>query len=245
MRKLQTQPIKTKLDGETEVHETKQGSSSSGRQRKTSRGKAAIILSLWKLVLTPLVALTFSKIYGIVEFDDLSVALKAVNSSHPSFLYFVLQVLVSYSGYHFGWLACSLCMQQIGYALPLTLATPFILVITHVRGVCDTTIVPLTCNSIDGDTLTLVAGVLLWFAQLLAATCYVWKSQGLITANAHALFWIPSYNGKAFRLIKTFWNHKVVVLQKNNIKGVPCHPYWKLSYQIRDGIIFWAKFHFR
>ena len=87
-------------------------------------GKAAIVSSLWKLILTPSVAITFSNIYHLIDLDNISAGLKAINVGNPSFVYFMFHVFASLFGYHFGWLPCSLCMEQIRYALPLTLATP-------------------------------------------------------------------------------------------------------------------------
>jgi len=163
-------------------------------KRRTARRKAAIVSSLVKLILTPLFATVFAKIFNITELSNISAGFKAVNVVNPSFVYFVFHVFASLFGYHFGWLACSLCMQQIGYALPLTLATPIAVFMTHVTGVCETNTIPLPCRSED-QAYTLVVGVFLWLAQFLATTYYVWKSQGLILAKAHHLLWIPSYNG--------------------------------------------------
>ena len=169
-------------------------------KRKSALGKAAIVSSLWKLILTPFVAIVFSEIYNIIKLDNISAGFKAINASNPSFVFFMLHIFASLLSYHFGWLACALCMQQIGYALPLTLATPIAIVITHVTGICETNTIPLPCRSED-QIYTLAAGSLLWLAQFLATTYYVWKSQGLIMAKAHDLLWIPSYNGMRFLLV--------------------------------------------
>ena len=162
--------------------------------KKSARGKAAIVSSLWNLVLTPLVAVALAKIYQIVELDNISSGFKAINATHPSFAFFMVHIVASFFGYHFGWLACSLCMQQIGYALPLTLATPVAAIMTHSPWFCHTNTIALPYISAD-LVFSLPAGVLLWLAQFLATTYYVWKSQGLVMARAHDLLWIPSYNG--------------------------------------------------
>ena len=161
---------------------------------RTARGKAAIVSSLWKLFLTPLFAVMFSMTYKIVELDNISAGFKAINVSNPSFVYFMLHIFTSLFGYYFGWLACALCMQQIGYALPLTLATPIAIIMTHVTGICETNTIPLPCRSED-QIYTLAAGLFLWLAQFLATTYYVWKSRGLTMAKAHDLLWISFYNG--------------------------------------------------
>lgn len=163
-------------------------------KRRTARGKAAIISSLWKLILTPLAAVTFTKVYSIAELDNISVGLRAINVSNPSFVYFMLHVFASFFGYHFAWLACSLCLQRIGYALPLTLATPIVIFMTHVTGICGTDTLRLPCTSED-QAYILAAGTLLWLAQFFSTTYYVWKGEGMIMAKAHDLFWIPDYNG--------------------------------------------------
>ena len=101
------------------------------KTKQSARGKAAIVSSLWNLVLTPLVAVVLAKMYQIVELDKISSGFKAINATHPSFVFFMIHIVASFLGYHFGWLACSLCMQQIGYALPLTLATPIAAIMIH------------------------------------------------------------------------------------------------------------------
>lgn len=161
----------------------------------TARGKAAIVISLWKLFLTPFVALVFAKICNIVELGGMSEGFRAFSSSNSSFVYFMLHIFSSFFAYHLGWLACSLRMQQTGYALPLTLATPIAIFITNVAGFCDTNMIPLSCRS-DNQLYTLAGGGLpLWLAQFMVTTYYLWKSRGFIMASAHDLFWIPSYNG--------------------------------------------------
>ena len=166
------------------------------RQCNNARGKAAIVISLWKLFLTPLVAVMFAKIYKTVELDRFSAGFKAIDTSNPSLLYFAFHIFASFFGYHFGWLACSLCMQKIGYALPLSLATPITLLITNVKVFCETNTVPLPCTTENlANAKTIVAALLLCLAQFMTTTYYLWKSHGLIIASAYDLFWILSYNG--------------------------------------------------
>ena len=172
-------------------------------KRHSARGKAAIVSSLWKLILTPLVAIAFSAIYSIVELENISAGFTAIKVANPSFVYFMLHIFASFFGYHFGWLACSLCMQQIGYALPLTLATPITIFLTYKTWGCETSTIPLPCR-LEDHAYILLAGTHLWLGQFLATTYYVWKSQGLIMAKAHDLLWIPSYNGKLCQLFVIF-----------------------------------------
>ena len=139
----------------------------------------------------------FAKSYDIVQLDSIPDAFNAMTTSNPAFTYFMLHIFASFFGYHFGWLSCSLCMQRIGYALPLTLATPIALLLTQVDGICDTDTLPLPCASADRGYI-LGAGLLLWLSQFIATTYYIWKSQGQIMAKASDLLWIPSYNGTLF-----------------------------------------------
>ena len=164
-------------------------------EKRTARGKAAIVSSLWNLLLTPFIAILFAKVYHITALDNVSGGFKAINTNNPSFVYFMFHVFTSFLGYHLGLLACSLCMQPIGYALPLTLATPIAVLMIHVPWIWETSLIPLPCGS-ENLVYTLPAGALLCLAQFLTTTYYVWKSQGLIMAKAHHLLWIPSYNGK-------------------------------------------------
>ena len=163
-------------------------------KRRTARGKAAIVSSLWKLIHTPFIAVVFIKLYNIVELDNIFAGLKDISMSNPSFVYLLLHVFASFFGYHFGWLACSLCLQRVGYALPLTLATPIAILMIHVTGICETDTIPLPCSS-DDEIYILAAGALLWAAQVISITYYVWKGEGMIMAKAQDLFWIPDYNG--------------------------------------------------
>lgn len=129
-------------------------------KRRTARGKAAIVSSLWKLILTPFFAVTFIKLYDIVELDNIFAGLRDINVSNSSFVYFMLHVFASFFGYHFGWLACSLCLQRVGYALPLTLATPIVIFMIHVTGICETDALLLSCRS-EEQVYILPAGTLL------------------------------------------------------------------------------------
>ena len=212
--KLRKNQIKSKHESSNRFHETRARSSVSDFsgynndieqgvcerppvKRRTACGKAAIISSLLKLILTPIAAVTFTKVYSIADLDNISVGLRAINVSNPSFVYFMLHVFASFFGYLVGWLACALCMQRIGYALPLTLATPIALFLTHVTGICGTDALPLPCKT-EEQAYILAAGTLLWLAQFFSTTYYVWKGKGMIMAKAHDLFWIPDYNGSRF-----------------------------------------------
>ena len=201
MRKLQIQSEREASNGNGDViiSGMQRGTVQGPRVKKrTARGKAAIVSSLWNLLLTPFITILFAKVYHDTVLDNVSGGFKAINTNNPSFVYFMIHVFTSFFGYHLGLLACSLCMQPIGYALPLTLATPIAVLMTHVPWFCETSLIPLPCGSED-LVYTLPTGALLCLAQFLTTTYYVWRSQGLIMAKAHHLLWIPSYNGKRFK----------------------------------------------
>ncbi|XP_022802804.1 uncharacterized protein LOC111340249 isoform X2 [Stylophora pistillata] len=166
------------------------------RLTRTAQAKAAVISSLCKLVFIPAMAVAFSSIFDIVNIGkpDISDGFKAITTSNPSFLYFIFHIMASFFGYHFGWISCSLRMQKIGLALPLTLATPIAVMITHLKGLCETDTIPLPCASEDRPYV-LSAGLLLWSAQCLGAMYYLWGSPGKILGKVYDLLWIPCYNG--------------------------------------------------
>ena len=197
MRKLQIKSERetANLNGYGIIRDMEQGAAQdSPLKERNSRGKAAIVSSLWNLLLTPFIAILFAKVYHIIELDDISAGLKAINADNPSFVYFLVHVLTSFFGSHFGWLACSLCMQQIGYALPLTLATPVAVLMLHVPWICEMSTILLPCGS-ENLVYIIPVGALLCLTQFFMTTYYVWKSHGVIMAKALDLFWIPSYNG--------------------------------------------------
>ena len=197
MRELQIQSETeaSNLNGYGIIRDMEQGAAQdSPLKERTARGKAAIVSSLWNLLLTPVIAILFAKVYHIAPLDNISTGLKAINSNNPSFVYFMFHVLTSFFGYHFGWLSCSLCMQKIGYALPLTLATPVVVLMSHVSWICETSTISLPCGS-ENLVYILPVGALLCLAQFFMTTYYIWKSQGVIMAKALDLLWIPSYNG--------------------------------------------------
>lgn len=181
----------------SDINNNNEGSSQSEtgppKLTRTAQAKTAVISSLCKLFFIPLTAVAFSTVYDIVKLNTFE-GFKAITTSNPSFLYFILHILTSFFCFHFGWIACSLRMQRIGLALPLTLATPITVIITQFKGFCETEIIPLPCAS--GDIhYVLGAGLLLWLAQCLGATHYLWESPGKILGKVCDSFWIPYYNG--------------------------------------------------
>ena len=160
----------------------------------TVHAKVAIISSFCKLFFIPVMAVTFSQIFDIVQLKNISNGFRDITTSNPSFLYFILHIVTSFFGYNFGWLACSLGMHWIGYALPLMLATPISVIAPHLWKICKKKALPLPCAP-KPSYYTIMAAVFLWLAQCMVTTYYLWKSP---EEKANRLLWIPSYNGMYF-----------------------------------------------
>lgn len=110
----------------------------------------------------------------------------------------VKRFLVSLTGrYHLAWLACTMTMQRLCFALPLTLSTPAA-VILIVSNRCENSYLPfLKCSQNSQIWLYIsLISVALWLGQFFATTYYAWKNQDFIMANEAVLFWTPSYEGK-------------------------------------------------
>ena len=108
----------------------------------------------------------------------------------------VYQMISFFDRYHLAWLACTMTMQRLCFALPLTLATPAA-VILLVTNRCTKVYVPfLKCSQNNPIWLYIALfSVALWLGQFLATTYYAWKNQDFIMANEAVLFWTPSYEG--------------------------------------------------
>ena len=163
----------------------------------SARGKAAIITSLWKLVLIPFVSALFSIIpqkQKIANLSDLVKGFHDFTPHHEAFPYFMTQIFTSFIGYYLGILACSMCMQRLAFALPMFFATPVSLFLSL-----------LTAENFfllfdSGEDYKMpkvyVVAALLLLAQFIAVGYYLFKEQGFIMAKESSLFWMPTYNGR-------------------------------------------------
>lgn len=166
---------------------------------KSARGKAAVITSLWKLFLIPFVAALFCYVYKTADLTKLSNGFADFNVNHCAFPYFMVQIFTSFIGYMLGILACSMCMQFLAFAFPMTLATP----ITVVLAVIDHNVhddVLHFPNSDAKEILLYVIGACFLFAQFLSVGYYLFKGQDFIMAKESSLFWMPTYNGREMYL---------------------------------------------
>lgn len=169
-------------------------------KKQAAREKAAIVMSLVQLIMTPLASLIFCQILGIAELEKVGEGFNLITSNHPAFYFFLTQIFVTFLGYHMAWLACSMYAQRPAFALPLTLATPLALVLIEVRGSCENySFIPLKCGPQEGDQLyyMIAVAILMLTGQFLSTGYYVWANMGYIMGKASHLFWLPSYTGKS------------------------------------------------
>lgn len=161
---------------------------------KSARGKAAIITSLWKLLLIPFVAALFCHVYKTADLSCLPHGFSEFNVKHSAFPYFMVQIFASFVGYMLGILACSMCMQFLAFAFPMTLATPITVALVLINhGVQDDVLhFP---NGNEKEVLLYVIGACFLFAQFLSVGYYLFKGQDFIMAKESSLFWMPTYNG--------------------------------------------------
>ncbi|KAI3384530.1 hypothetical protein SNEBB_003598 [Seison nebaliae] len=115
----------------------------------------------------------------------------------------IIQILSSLFCYYYGRLACKLCMQRIGFALPLTLSTPITLAIIFLTcqdfGIewLNKTFAPLSPYECIPLSTTLkwqlALGLTLWWLSELWISGHVWNSKNQRLAQTESLFVLPQY----------------------------------------------------
>jgi len=167
--------------------------------KRSAREKAALLMSMVHLVMTPLATIILCLVFDIAELEHFDKGFKMINSSHPVFYFFLAQIFLTFFGYHAAWLACSMYTQRVAFALPLTLATPLAVTFIEVKSICNTTFVPMACGPQEKSELYYLIGTcaLLLLGQFLSTGYYVWVNKGYIMGKASHLFWLPSYTGNA------------------------------------------------
>lgn len=161
---------------------------------KSARGKAAIITSLWKLLLIPFVAALFCHVYKTADLGQLLYGFSEFNVKHSAFPYFMVQIFTSFVGYMLGILACSMCMQFLAFAFPMTLATPVTVALVLINDGVQGDVLHFS-NGNEKEVLLYVIGACFLFAQFLSVGYYLFKGQDFIMAKESSLFWMPTYNG--------------------------------------------------
>lgn len=117
----------------------------------------------------------------------------------------IVQCVSSIMCYYTGRLACKLCMQRIGFALPLTLVTPVTLTIALVMCkwfpdscVLHPDFVYWTCHEgyLTGSfKWQVICGLGLWWLSQLWITSHIWFGRGQRLALTDRLFVLPGYCG--------------------------------------------------
>jgi hypothetical protein len=117
----------------------------------------------------------------------------------------ILQVLASGLCYYKGRLACKLCMQRLGFALPLTLVTPVTLSVALIlckwfpdSAVFQTDFVYWTCHEgyqTGSFKWQVICGLGLWWLSQLWIGGHVWFGKGQRLAFTERLFVLPGYCG--------------------------------------------------
>ena len=213
MRKLQTQPRKSHTaeeltedplsDYQTFSEYINQQNQSKADVHYKARLKATVMSNFIKLLITPFVAALFGKFFNVVDLTLLRSGFDFLTISNPVMSDFLAQIFAGFCGYSLGLLACTMRMQRIGFALPLTLATPAAMAMTKVDWMCSIhKEVNLECQSTGELWFTLVAGTILCIGEFFCCGYYIWKNPGFIMADALMIFRFPSYNGTDFNLLR-------------------------------------------
>ena len=205
MRKLQTEPRNNYDGNKTTVEDSMSDfatfndpTQKSSDERERAQLKATAISSLIKLLITPFVAALFAKYFNVVDLTKLKSGFSLLTISNTTLPEFLAQIFASLGAYCFGLLAWKIRMQQIAFALPLTLATPIAMALTKVTWLCELQKNDiLKCETTGELWYTIVAGTLLCLGEFFCSGYYVWKNPGLIMADSVTIFRsrFPSYNG--------------------------------------------------
>jgi len=138
------------------------------------------------------------------DYDDTVSAAPAVDlwRTLSTYLPVFVQVVGSLLCYYFGKLACKVCMQRIGFALPLSLATP--ITIGIFIGICGSDPVhklldgnfQWTCHGkLDQGMFMwhLGIGLALWWLSQLWIAGHIWIAKNERLASTESLFVLPRY----------------------------------------------------
>ena len=151
----------------------------------SARWKNSIISSSVKIILIPAFAFLYGHLLDVIIISDIPAGFNNISTNHPAFPMFLTTLLSSFAGYLFGWLACTLCMQKVSFAIPLTLATPLAFGILLAKASCDISITGLdwsvNCGIQERNLeLALPAAICLYISQLLSTGFFVLHSHAIV-----------------------------------------------------------------
>lgn len=185
---------------------------------KTARKRATMICEGVKLVTTPIISYLVSWLFNDVGWSNLSDGFKYLGQMHDQvFAYFLTNIFISFVGYLLGIIVCSMALQKISFAFPITLMTPvsFFIAIGCEWLWSHDWLFDQKLPQVNYKQLAVACCVFFvaFMGQLLSTTYYIWRSQDFIMAKESQLFWVPSYNGmiQCTRMIVAsymrFWKH--------------------------------------
>ena len=168
-------------------------------RRKTARRKATMINEGLKLLLTPFFSYMISALIDNLNLTDLRNGFDYLGTNHDkAFAYFLVNIFISFVGYVLGILTCSMAIQKLSFALPITLMTPvsFILAVACEKWHTWSWLLDQEPHPRDRQFyLGLAVVIVAFLAQFFSTTYYIWRSQDFIMAKERQLFLVPSYNG--------------------------------------------------
>lgn len=171
---------------------------------KTGRQRITAITSFIKLCLTPFVGALYAVLFNLnVNFSNLRSGFHNLGDS--TFLSLLLvNIICGYIAQVLAKLGCKLGLQRICFALPLLLSTPISIILVGAFNGCKLMrICQCKTKMVHGEVMeTIILAVLMWLAQTLSTTIYVWQSHEFILAKEPMMFWVPSYDGKLFMFEK-------------------------------------------
>ncbi|XP_035676966.1 uncharacterized protein LOC118416032 isoform X1 [Branchiostoma floridae] len=163
----------------------------------SARFKATLLSSFFKVVLTPLAIVVYNYVQFNRGFEIYSDGFAEMGSS-PLLVPFLIQLFSSFLGYLAAWLACSTCIQLVGFVIPLFLCTPAAIALTF--SICNLPILDLNlfrCYDMSSEQQWILIGTcaLLWVTQAAYLLFVVRKSPTRTLSKEETLFYRPFYNG--------------------------------------------------
>ncbi|XP_066284168.1 uncharacterized protein [Branchiostoma lanceolatum] len=163
----------------------------------SARFKATLLSSFFKVVLTPLAIVVYNYVTFNRGFEIYSEGFTQMGSS-PLLAPFLIQLFSSFLGYLAAWLACSTCIQLVGFVVPLFLCTPAAIALTF--SVCDLPVLNFNlfhCYEMSSEQQAILIGTcaLLWATQAAYLLFVVRKSPTRTLSKEETLFYRPLYNG--------------------------------------------------
>ena len=169
-------------------------------QTNNASGKATLINSLLKIVLLPLCSAVVAYGMKLTNLSNIGHGFKDFTKDTTLLVLFCVQISASFLGYQLAYLACTMTIQRLSFALPLTLSTPVAVIILVTNRCPNHYLDFLPCADSNNLNWYYVAlcSTALWLGQFFATTYYAWKSQDFIMAGESVLFWVPAYEGTPF-----------------------------------------------